>query len=131
MNMRALINKIVSRVVLLWVFAYTVALTTGCKYDNEEEFYGKRICDTSLVTYTALESKFEQQCFGCHMASAPSGNVAIYDYNSLKAFVNSSPNTLLGSISHTTASPMPKGGPKWDECDIKKVEAWINQGMQP
>ena len=124
-------NKLLSSVCLILVFSYTVSLTTGCEYDNEEDFYGKRFCDTNSVTYSALESRFEQQCFGCHMADAPSGNVAIYDYNSLKAYLNISKNTLLGSLNHTTASPMPKGGQKWDKCDIKKVEAWINQGMQP
>lgn len=131
MSMQGYRNKLLASACLLLSLSCTVTLSTGCEHDNEEDFYGKRVCDTNSVTYSALEGRLEQQCFGCHMAAAPSGNVAIYDYNSLTSYINISKSTLLGSLNHTTASPMPKGGQKWDECEIKKVEAWINHGMQP
>ena len=107
-----------------------VLIPTGCYYDKQDELYGEVTCDTSNVSYSRIKTVLEQQCYGCHTASAPSGNVAIYDYNSLIQYVQSSKSTLIGSIKHTTASPMPKGGQKWDACKIESLEAWINQGMK-
>ncbi len=125
-------RKIKLGFILAPIFLVLITLTfQSCYYDKADELYGEQVCDTAQVNYSGIQSKLEQQCYGCHTASAPSGNVAIYDYNSLKIFVNASKSTLLGSVKHTTASPMPKGGQKWDACTINKLEAWINQGMKP
>ena len=104
---------------------------TSCTYDKQDDEYGKNTCDTSNIGYVDIQNRLETQCYGCHTESAPSGNVVMYDYNSLKTLVNTDKSTLLASINHTYASPMPKGGQKWDVCSIEKLEAWINQGMKP
>ncbi len=109
---------------LLWV-------VTSCTYDKQDLEYGKNTCDTSNIRYVDIQNRLETQCYGCHTESAPSGNVVMYDYNSLQTLVNKDKSTLLASIKHTYASPMPKGGQKWDMCNIEKLEAWINQGMKP
>ena len=109
---------------LLWV-------VTSCTYDKQDLEYGKNTCDTSSIRYVDIQNRLETQCYGCHTESAQSGNVVMYDYNSLQTLVNKDKSTLLASIKHTYASPMPKGGQKWDMCNIEKLEAWINQGMKP
>lgn len=103
----------------------------SCTYDKQDLEYGKNNCDTANIRYVDIQNRLETQCYGCHTESAPSGNVIMYDYSSLKTLVNKDKGTLLASIKHTTASPMPKGGQKWDVCNIEKLEAWINQGMKP
>lgn len=108
-----------------------LCMFTSCTYDKHEDEYGKRSCDTSTIQYVDIQNRLETQCYGCHTESAPSGNIVMYDYSSLKTLVNNDKSTLLASIKHTTASPMPKGGQKWDVCAIEKLEAWINQGMKP
>jgi len=108
----------------------STSIFSSCYYDKQDELYGVNTCDTAQINYASIQSRLEQQCYACHTASAPSGNVVIYDYNSLKSYVLNSKSTLLGAVKHTTASPMPKGGQKWDVCDITKLEAWINQGMK-
>jgi hypothetical protein len=117
--------------ILLVIIGLSSAVVSSCTYDKQDKSYGKNSCDTNQLSYVQIQDKFEQQCFACHTASAPSGNVAIYDYPSLKTYITNAKNIFLGSINHTTASPMPKGGQKWDACTIQKVEAWINQGMKP
>lgn len=108
-----------------------LSVLTSCTCDKQDEQYGKITCDTSNVQYRDIQIRLETQCYGCHTESAPSGNVIMYDYQSLKTLVNNDKGTLLASIKHTTASAMPKGGQKWDVCNIEKLEAWINQGMKP
>lgn len=113
------------------VLSLGTLLISSCNYHKQDEYYGRTTCDTAQIGYVNIQDRLEQQCYACHTASAPSGNVIIYDFNSLKTYVLNSKSTLLGAVKHTTASPMPKGGQKWDACDINKLEAWINQGMKP
>jgi hypothetical protein len=120
------------------IFRFVVALllmyvmvTTSCKYDNKEDLNGKSSCDTSVVTYENIKKPLEQQCYGCHSGGFPGGNVSLQDYQSLKTYATQNRRILLGAVKHDGASPMPKGGQKWDACTIQKLEAWINQGMKP
>lgn len=124
-------HKINTLYVVLIALVVVIITHTSCYYDKQEDLYGAQTCDTAQLGYATIQTKLEQQCYGCHTANAPSGNVAIFDYPSLKSYVLNSKNTLLGSVKHTTASPMPKGGQKWDQCSINQLEAWINQGMKP
>ena len=117
--------------VIIAILTLGTSLISSCNYHKQDELYGNTTCDTAQIGYTIIQNQLEQQCYACHTASAPSGNVVLYDYNSLKTYASNSKSTLLGALKHTTASPMPKGGQKWDACAINKLEAWINQGMKP
>jgi hypothetical protein len=53
--------------------------------------------------------------------------VVLATYNDVKS--NALNGKLLGAIKHSNGySPMPKGGNKMKECDIRKIEIWINSG---
>lgn len=101
----------------------------GCKYNNSEEWNGI-ICDTSSITYTnTIGGIMSTYCTGCHSGGASaSGGIDISSYALLKAYA---PNAaFMGSIRHASPySLMPKGGNKLEECAIKKIQAWINNGM--
>lgn len=106
-----------------------VGIFESCKYDKQEELYGSNNCDTTVVVYEDIRSQFEQDCYNCHLAGNGTG-VEIFDYTSLSSYAQKRGSLLMGVTSHTTGSPMPKGGGKWSECRVNKLKAWINQGMK-
>ncbi len=101
----------------------------SCYYDNVEELYPQApACDTTNVTYSVtVWPIIENNCTSCHNAGFPSGNVSLSNYDEIVAAVKN--GSLLGTIRHENGwSPMPKGGGKLADCDIKKIETWINAG---
>ncbi len=87
-------------------------------------------CDTTNVTYTNdIRPLINQFCStsGCHTAVSVAGGYNLEDYASLRDAALGS--RLLGSIKHNNGfSPMPKGGGKLTDCQIKFIEKWIQQG---
>jgi hypothetical protein len=109
-------------------------MTAGCYYDNEEDLYGNgpdNPCDTSQVSFIKdIQPIIVQMCGynGCHGESFPSDNIALNNYDNIVNTV--SPELLLSSIAHDgNASNMPKNGNKLPDCDIAKIEKWINDGQ--
>ena len=106
----------------------------SCYNDNEEELYPKSTdCDTANNTYSGFVSKvMGQRCAtpGCH-AGPGSASIGTFDNHAgLKAVLDAKKNNFIGSIKHSPgANPMPKGGgAKLGDCDIKRLETWINAG---
>lgn len=85
-------------------------------------------CNTQDVKYsTFIKPLLEKSCNGCHSGSQPSANIALDTHAKVQQSAKS--GTLYGSVSHSTGySKMPKGGTKWDNCDILKLKAWIDAG---
>lgn len=102
-----------------------MSLSTGCYYDNEEYLYGT--CDTSSVSFSKdIKPIMDANCINCHSG----GSIDLTNYNGVKAKVTDS--TLYKSISYSysganSSKNMPSAG-KLDDCSIKKVKAWIDQG---
>ena len=124
---------------LLKKLAYTTTLFVGvlaassCYYDVESELYGSTTtCDTtSTVTYSGtIKPLLDATCTSCHNASSPSGGINIDGHTSLKNYITNAKDFFIGSIKHTSGySAMPKGSTKWSDCNIAKMEKWINAGM--
>jgi hypothetical protein len=120
---------------LICVFVLT---TQSCYYDNEEFLYGTggstATCDTTTAKFAAFASPLiVSKCgtSGCHNAATASSGANLSTYTSIKAYITANKAAFLGSINHSNAfSNMPKGGAKLAACDIKKLEVWINAGMQ-
>ena len=54
-------------------------------------------------------------------------NVNLGDYSHLKQYVDQ--GWVKSAITHDgTVTPMPYQRPQLDDCDIKKILAWINAG---
>ena len=115
------------RISLISVF--TALLLSSCYYDNYQELYPQQdSCDTTNVTFSGyVWPVINSNCTGCHSSSVPSGNVSLSNYNEIvTAAANGS---LMGTIRHEAGySPMPKGGGKLTDCEIKKLEIWIADG---
>jgi len=88
-------------------------------------------CDTtSSITYNnTVKSILDNYCIGCHNAGSPSGGFALDSYNGAKNCATS--GRLMGSLKWLSGySPMPKGSnSKIPDCDIQKIQRWINTGM--
>ena len=100
----------------------------SCYYDNEEELYGTTECNTEGVTYSqTVLPIIENNCYRCHDAASNFGNITIEGYDNLLTIVES--GALIGVIKREQGySPMPKNEPPLLECDIEKIETWINDG---
>ncbi len=109
---------------------------SACYYDNFRElnpFLEEAVCDTASTTTISFAAQvvpiLQNQCStgssGCH--SSNSGR----DLSTHTGVTNTySGAKLLSSIIWDgNASQMPKGsGAKIDDCSIKTIELWINQG---
>lgn len=105
---------------------------SSCYYDNEEELYQflrPPICQTDTLSYQRdIHPIWENNCFQCHGQGLAFGNINLSGYEDVLVLAKN--GRLLGAISHDPAfSPMPKGGNQLDSCQIKRVEAWMSQGM--
>ena len=103
---------------------------SGCYYDVESELYPKdpnQTCDTLNVSYQArIEPIIRTNCYACHSGNAVAGgNIMLEGYANLK---NVDGARLYGAVSHTSGSPMPKGGNKLPDCDISAIKKWIDSG---
>jgi len=105
-----------------------VVFISGCYYNNEEQLYPKisSPCDDIVVTFSGTVTQILQPCLSCHSNSnaASSGSgIKLQDYADVLISVNN--GKLMGSINHTSAYPMPKGGGKLADCEIAQIQKWI------
>lgn len=115
----------------LLIAGFLLAFVGGCYYDNEEELYGIETCDVSSVTYSGtILPELEANCFTCHSSgvfAVLGGGIELEGYNKLKVHVDN--GKLVGAVNWRAGfSAMPKGGVKWSDCQIQKLEKWISDG---
>lgn len=89
-------------------------------------------CDTTIsITYNNhVKVIFDTYCInsGCHNSTTQAGGYVLDNYTGCKTAAQS--GRLLGAIKWQTGfSSMPKGGNKLADCDIAKIQKWINSGM--
>jgi hypothetical protein len=110
-----------------------VLALAGCYNDNTDDLYPKAplsSCDTSNITFNAkILPIFQQSCAtpSCHSGSTPARGWNMGQYQGIKASVDA--GRLLGAIKHLPGFvPMPQGGGSLSDCDIKKIELWVQAG---
>jgi hypothetical protein len=110
-------------------FCCTALLLSNCTFDDEESLFKDVACPEIIepVSYSAfVEPLLEKRCVSCHNSTFPSGNVNLEDYGKLIVHIEN--GKFLGAIRHTPGfSPMPQGESKLADCDIEKIENWIDQ----
>lgn len=101
---------------------------TGCYYDVEEEIYPSTECDTTDISYSMdVLPIIENNCYVCHDQATNLGNVTLEGHAHLKTMADN--GKLLGVIKHQAGFPqMPQNAPQLIECDIAKIEQWVNDG---
>ena len=85
-------------------------------------------CDTTDFKYsTAIKQIMQNKCQGCHNPAQPGGNIDLSTYAGVKAVADN--GKLYGSIIWMAGfSPMPKGGIKMPDCEIRQIKKWIDAG---
>ncbi len=126
------IKQIVPSGVLMgWIMG--VLGLASCAYDAIDTIDSQVPCDSTAITYTsAVAPIMQRSCAiaGCHDAQTRSGGYDLSSYRGVKRAHMQ--GRLLGTIRHEIGySPMPKGLPKLDSCDIHTIELWIQHGMIP
>ncbi len=113
------------------LFAGCIAVLSSmisCASNSEEELYPLDTCDTGQVTYSlTIAPIIEQNCYACHSGLAPISNIPLDSYPGLKTMVDA--GRLLGSLRRLSGfSAMPQNAPSLPECELLKIEAWVNLG---
>lgn len=103
---------------------------SSCYYDKGDKLYpATGACDTALITYNQhIAPVLNENCVSCHQASVISGNIRLDNFQEASAAANS--GKLLPAVKHLSGGGknMPPGG-KLSDCNILKIETWINRGL--
>jgi cytochrome c5 len=91
-------------------------------------------CDTAgVMTFsTQVWPVINNNCTGCHNSSLSRGGVNLDSYTEVKTYAETLQNgtpILVGVINYINGfANMPPSG-KLDDCSIRKIELWIDQGI--
>jgi uncharacterized membrane protein len=101
---------------------------SGCYYDVEEELYTTSECQTADMSYqNDILPIIQENCYVCHAANVNFGNITLEGHQNLTVQANN--GFLVGAIRHNEGfSPMPQNNSQLLECEIEKIESWINDG---
>ena len=85
-------------------------------------------CDSTNVSFSQFVLPLMQNsCAGCHSATNALGGIKLHDYTSVKSAASS--GKLMGSINWANGYvAMPQSGGKLSNCNIAKIQSWINSG---
>jgi len=85
-------------------------------------------CDTTNVTWTnTIRPLINLKCVGCHQGASPGGNYDLSTHAGVAAVAAN--GKLMGAVRHLSGfSAMPKNQAKLPQCDIDKLQIWVNDG---
>lgn len=125
------VNSFSARLRPALVGAATVllGLAAGCTYSHGDP---APACDvpSETITYAGVISPiFEANCRRCHgttVYNTLGGGYNFSDYQGIKGY---SSERILGCIKHLPNFPaMPQDGGKLSDCDIARIQRWIDAG---
>jgi len=82
-------------------------------------------CDDSVVTYqSTVVNILQRECYSCHSGG---NSVLLNTYQDLKSYIDA--GSFKGSLNHDAGfNPMPSSSYKVNDCDLKKINKWLNNG---
>ncbi len=101
---------------------FVLSLLFACKKESINT------CDTSNVTYTNHINSLFATCTasGCHNSGSTDGSLA--SYSDIKSFPKLA--KIIPSLEHKVGFvAMPQGQAQLSDCEISKVQAWLDNGM--
>ena len=86
--------------------------------------------DPTSSTYAAVIAPMvAKNCLDCHGSNVYQTLGGGNDYSTYQAFTRLSPAYLLSSVRHDPgADAMPKGRARLSDCDIARLQAWVDAG---
>lgn len=128
--MEHLITKIRTTILFCLVILLPATIITSCYYDNAETLYPDSAvnCDTTNITYSGTVAPImASRCNACHSGSAPSAGVTTSSFEGLSVVIDD--GRYRGAINHLSGySPMPKDGNKLSDCDLARINHWLDLG---
>lgn len=122
--------------ILFFLILSIITVLVSCYNDNLSEMTPSSgvaggSCDTTgVMTYSAHVSVVLKTNCGTSNSCHSIRNTSGYDlssYQGVKAVAAS--GKLISSITWTgSATRMPESGPKMSECNILKIQKWVDQG---
>jgi hypothetical protein len=113
---------------LLTGYICILFVLNSCVSNVEEELYPPDTCDTTQVTYGGtIAPIIELNCFACHEGDQSVSGISLNGYDNLKAMVDA--GRLIGALRHQEGfSPMPQNASALPECELLKIEKWVDDG---
>lgn len=107
-----------------------VIASFACTKNVDEELNPINTCDTTNISFANdVLPIFNNNCNGCHSASAQLGGIILDNYEDVNQTVLA--GRLIGSIKHEIGfSPMPQNASQLLQCNIDKISAWVDDGAQ-
>lgn len=114
---------------LIPAFLAIILINSSCTFESEEDLAEQTFCDTTDIVYSDLTHVFTDICANCHNSSSTFQEGIVMDsYENVVSSINSGP--VWEAINHEAGvTPMPYQQEKLPECDLKKIKAWIDNGM--
>jgi hypothetical protein len=85
-------------------------------------------CDTTDVKFSShILPMMQQYCQSCHGNSVQNGGVKLTTHNDVVSAITN--RNLLENIKHLSGFKAMPPGAKLPDCEIQKVEIWIDDGM--
>ncbi len=113
-----------------WIISMIMILMLGgCYYDVEEVLYpDEGTCFSGTISYsTDIEPIVSGKCYACHSIGSNISTIILEEYDNLKKYADD--GSFYGAVSHSVGySPMPQGGAMLPDCDLEKINAWIQDG---
>jgi len=116
-----------SLILFFAVFAFSAIIISSCKKDKDDPTPD---CITEKMSFSNdITPIMNQNCnvSGCH------DNVTVAAGIRLDTFpgIHDNADKIVLTINHSNGvSAMPDNADKLSDCDIKKIEAWVNQGKK-
>lgn len=109
-------------------------LISSCYYDSEESLSTttQNSCDLSDVRFsTTVQPILQASCYACHSNQNATGSgdgIKLENFSDVQKVAQS--GKLIGAVKHSSGyTAMPLGGNKLNDCEINKLQTWINNGM--
>jgi len=105
-----------------------ISVLSGCYYDNEQDLYPDTTCDVTDVSFSAVVLPIiDNACYVCHDAASNFGGVTLEGFDALRPYALD--GTLIGTLRREPGfTPMPQNAGPLPDCDIDKIESWIQDG---
>lgn len=114
---------------LLLLLSVPILFFSACVYENEEDLFGNSECgDVSNISLkNDVTPILENACYSCHGVGVETGGINLEDYGQLSIYAES--GQLIGAIRHMEGfAVMPPSGDMLADCDIQRIEKWIEEG---
>jgi mono/diheme cytochrome c family protein len=105
----------------------------SCYFDKYAEIHPlstyEDICDSAhAATYQqSVIVVMNNSCVSCHTQKGASGGISLDTYESVLAQAQN--GKLMGSINHQSSYIAMPPGTKIRDCEIAKLQLWVNNGM--